>query len=63
MAKYVPGDRAYIIESNRFIREVQIVKYSGGLYLVKFPDTGGGIKVKENRLYSTEEEAKEGVRR
>lgn len=56
--KYNVNDIAFLIESNRFIRKVKITKYSGGLYLVKFADGEGGIKVRENRLYASEEEAK-----
>lgn len=55
--KYKPGDTAFIVESSRFIREVYIVKYAGGLYTIKFSDTKGGIKVRENRLFATKEEA------
>lgn len=56
MAKFKAGDTAYILESNRFVTEVKIVKYAGGMFLIKLP-TGGGIKVKEHRLYATKEEA------
>ena len=49
--------KIYIIESNRIIREVKIVRCSGGIFLVKFPDTGGGIQVKRHRLFATREEA------
>lgn len=56
--KYDKNDTAFLIESNRFIREVKIAKYSAGLYLVKFADGAGGIKVRENRLYASEEEAR-----
>ena len=55
------GDMAYIIESNRIIREVRIVRCSGGIFLVKFPDTGGGIQVKRHRLFATREEAKNSI--
>lgn len=51
------GDIAYIVESNRIIREVKIVRCSGGIFLVKFLDTGGGIQVKRHRLFATKEEA------
>lgn len=56
-SKYNPGDTAFIIESSRFIREVRIVKFSGGLYTIRFTDSNGGIKVRENRLYPTKGEA------
>lgn len=56
MAKFKAGDKAYILENNRIIREVTIVRYSGGLYLIRF-NSGGGIQVKEHRLFVSEEEA------
>lgn len=55
------GDIAYIVESNRNIREVTVMKCSGGLFLIKFNDTGGGIQVKKHRLFASEEEAKKSI--
>lgn len=55
------GDRAYIVESNRIIREVKIVQCSGGIFLVKFLDTGGGIQIKRHRLFATREEAEKSI--
>lgn len=55
--KYKPGDKVFIIESKRFIREVEVVKFSGGLYTLRFTDSGGGVKLRENRLIATKEEA------
>ncbi len=57
MVKLKAGDTAFIVESNRFIREVEIKSCAGGMYLIKFKDSGGGIKVKEHRLFATKEEA------
>lgn len=57
MAKYKAGDEAYLLESNRFIRKVTVAHFSGGMYLIKF-ENGGGIQVKEHRLFDTEEDAK-----
>ena len=54
------GDTAYIVESNRFIREVKIKSCAGGMYLIKFED-GGGIKVKEHRLFATKEDAEASI--
>lgn len=56
-AKFKAGDTAYLIESNHIIREITIVKFGGGFYLIRFKDSGGGIKVRENRLYASKEEA------
>ena len=57
MAKMKTGDTAYIVESNRLIREVEIKSWAGGMYLIRFKDSGGGIKVKEHRLFATKEES------
>lgn len=56
MAKFKTGDTAYIVESNNLVREVTIKRYSGGFYLVAL-DTGGGLKVREKRLFLTKEDA------
>ena len=58
MPKFNPGDKANIIESTIFIKEVVVVKFDGGMYLIKYPNSSGGYKVRESRLYKTEEEAK-----
>ena len=42
------GDTVFIVESNHFIREAEVRSCSGGMYLVKFKDKGGGIKLKEH---------------
>lgn len=55
------GDKAYIIESGRKVREVELVGVSGGGFIVKFADTGGGICVNRSRLYKLEDLPKEGV--
>lgn len=56
MTRFKAGDTAYIVENNRKIREVTIMRCSGGIYLIKF-DNGGGIQVKEHRLFASQEEA------
>ena len=39
------GSTAYIVESNRIIREVTIVKRNGDFYIIRF-GTRGGIQVR-----------------
>ena len=51
-----PGTRAYIIESNRTVREVLIKRISGNLCLVLF-GTGRGIQVGRHRLFSSKDAA------
>ena len=55
------GDTVFIVESNRFIREAEVRSCSGGMYLVKFKDNGGGIKLKEHRLFASQEDAEASI--
>ena len=57
------GDTAYIVESNRYVREVEIRRCSGGMFLVRFTNTGGGIQVKAHRLFATREDAEKSIAR
>lgn len=50
------GSTAYIVESNRTIREVTIVKRNGDFYIIRF-ETTGGIQVRSNRLFASYEDA------
>ena len=51
------NETVYLVESGRRIREAQVRSRSGGLYTVRFTDTGGGIRVRRDRLYPTREAA------
>lgn len=53
------GDMAYIIESNRFIREATIVKKSNSFCTIRFADSHGAITISKSRLYGTRNEAEE----
>ena len=55
--KYNPGDTAYIVESSRIIREVKVLKVTGGFATLCFMDSDGGIKLRESRLFPTKEDA------
>ena len=59
--RFKAGDKAFIVESNRWIREVEIRSTAGGMYLIKFLDSGGAIKVKESRLFATREDAEKSL--
>ena len=56
-SKFNPDECVFLIESGRFIREVKVLKYTGGLYTIRFLDGAGGMKVRENRLYATKADA------
>lgn len=51
------GITAYIIENNLKIRKVTVAHITGNMSLVKF-DEGGGIRVRLNRLFESEEAAR-----
>lgn len=56
------NDTVYLVESCRRIREAVVRGRSGGLYTVRFTDTGGGIRVRGDRLYPTREAAQADLR-
>jgi len=52
MAKFQIGDKAFIIESTIFVKEVVIVKIASGFATIKYPDSSGGFRVRESRLFA-----------
>lgn len=58
--KFENGSTAYIVESNRIVREVTVVKRSGDFYTVRFA-TNGGIQVRGSRLFASQEDAEESL--
>lgn len=56
MATFKAGDKAYIVESNRIVRECTVKRVTGKLIIIRF-ENGGGIQVSENRLFDTKEAA------
>lgn len=57
MAKYSVGTHVYIIQSGRYIREAVVVRYGSGFYTIRFTDSCGGTRLREDRLYESQEEA------
>ena len=57
------GQIVYLVESCRTVREAVVRSQTGGLYTVRFTDTGGGIRVRRDRLYPTREAAAAYVQR
>ena len=51
------GQTVYLVESGRRIREAVVRSRSGDLYTIRFTDTGGGIRVRGDRLDPTREAA------
>lgn len=63
MAAFKAGDKAYIVENNRIVRQCTVVKVSAGNLIVIRFDNGGGIQVSKKRLFPTKEAAEESVPR
>ena len=61
-SRFQVDDTAWLVESNRIIREVRIIRLAGSFYVVQFKDSGGTIHMRGTRLLATEEEAKKSVR-
>ena len=40
-AGYKAGDKAYIVESNRIVRECTVVRPAGNLIIIRFENGGG----------------------
>ena len=53
---YKIGDRAYLLENNRTVKEVVVLNCFGGIYTVMFKQ-GGATKVKGHRLFESPEAA------
>ena len=56
--KICVGQRCWIVESNSWTCEVEILRISGNIYTIKLIQTGGAIAVPRHRLFLSEEEAK-----
>ena len=60
-SKYQPGQTVFLAGGNKnLIKEATVLKYTGGFYTIRF-DSGGGIKVRESRIYPSREEAEAAI--
>lgn len=59
---YKVGDTCFFLESNMHVIEGTIRSCVGGKYIVRY-GSGKGIRLTENRLYKTREEAEERIRK
>ena len=51
--KYQIHQIVYMITSGKRIKEMVVMKYANGFYVVRYRDSGGGLRVRESRLYPT----------
>lgn len=57
MINWKAGDKAWIVESTIFVKEVEVVNARGVFVTLRFKESSGGMRVRESRLYKTKEEA------
>ena len=62
MIMFRKGQTVYFLQSKKNIIQARIIAVSGGFYTLKLAD-GGGIRMRESRLYATEEEAKKAIQK
>ncbi|MBQ0036778.1 MAG: hypothetical protein KBT35_07680 [Firmicutes bacterium] len=55
--KYRIGQTVYIIGNNKFIIPMLVINYAYGLYTLKFYGKSGGMRLKEDRIFESENEA------
>ena len=51
------GDKAYIIDNVRFLREVIVLRVTRDLCVIRYVDNGAVIRIRPSRLFETEKEA------
>lgn len=54
---FVRGDTCYILENNMNVRAAKVINRQGRFYIIQLVGSCGAIRLPENRLFLTEEEA------
>lgn len=61
MKLFIEGDTVYFIASSIFVKKAKVVRNAGGFCTITFDGNGNcgtsGTRVRESKLYRTEEEA------
>lgn len=58
-----PKKRAFLIENNNQVVEVEVVSERDGMSIVKLLCSNGGFRIRNNRLYNTQCEAEEVIKK
>ncbi|WP_337467580.1 hypothetical protein [Holdemanella biformis] len=64
MKQFNEGDVVYFVSSSIFIKKATVIRNSGGFCTIRFSNGNcgtSGTRVRESKLYHTEEEAKKVV--
>ena len=62
-SKFKKDDTVYIIGNTHFIEEAVVVMTVAGFVTIRFTERSGGTRVRENRLYTSREEAEAAVKK
>ena len=62
VSAFRPGETAFITEGDGTVREVKILGVSGGFCTLRFSD-GGGVRLRESRVFHSREDAEKQGRR
>lgn len=63
MSKFRVGQSVYFVRSGVQVIEVQIINITNNFCTIRFLETGGGIRVRESKLYATKEAAEEQIKK
>ncbi len=59
--KYQPGQKVFLAGGNKnLVKEATVLKYTEGFHTIRFKN-GGGVKVRESRIYPSREEAEAAI--
>ena len=54
---FVRGDTCYILENNMNVRAAKVINRQGKFYIIQLVGSCGAIRLSENRLFETEQDA------
>lgn len=60
--KYKNGDRVYIVANNVKVQALEVMNVQGDFYTLRNLETYGAMRLRENRLFATREEAENALR-
>lgn len=63
MERFRKGQTVFFVRSGMEVREAIVLNVAGGFCTIRFVASGGGIRVRETKLYATKEEAEEQIQK
>ena len=59
--KFQQGNKAYIVDNARFLREVIILRVTRDFCTIRYIDSRTRIKIRTSRLYANKKEAEQSI--